>query len=615
MHSLLENFLLVIAIPFCAWIFCMHYRIKNIHKYEIENYNYSVDRNLKLIPWLKEFARDCLHSYSLKNDRTYYHAFISYKRVPDERDAFKLCELLVEKGLKIGIVESRLESDELLRNIGDDVGIGLHLDHRLFQSSVVVSIASSETFLSYWTLYEITNAMMFSNAIILVLSEKKSVYEILPLKSLIFRRLIAAPVYAIESDGDISSTTDRIASVLKKQKIGKGRIQSDFLAFIIISTLSIIFVVGKTAANRNFEFSYNLSDICILITISLLVSIIVPCRKRMTNVDLGYSGFNKILKGWNADIIRIIGFFIFTSGLWLIVNYAPRSFPVILAPIWFMFCGIIPGIHSSIQIGLINSHNRGERLRIFKRHINSKKKQPHFKDKVKQEFFLKTQMLEGLALVFLEKEKFLSAIGIYTDFLKQRPDSTMGWYGIAYALYQLSSYEMDLEKLKIGMQCALRSIHEDGSNEYAHTIYKMMTTVTPLKSIDENSIVYYNDDPLLISKLINFNGEVIVSDFHTIDSLEDRLNILMLIKYNEKKYALDLLLHAIWDPNSDVRAAALKTIGHWGSNCEVRSELEKLVESNLCKGIKYNLRQAINHIKDCHPENKEWAESLLKIIN
>jgi hypothetical protein len=224
------------------------------------------------------------------------------------------------------------------------------------------------------------------------------------------------------------------------------------------------------------------------------------------------------------------------------------------------------------------------------------------------------QMLEQLGYLFLNKEMNVSAAGLFSTLVKNKPDSTMGWYGIANSLYRISLIEKDLNKLKIGVQCVLRSIDEDENNEFAKELHQWMITRTPLKDKSTSNILRFNGDSKIITELIGFNGKILISDFQNIESWEERMQIIMFLENNKEEYAGDLYLHALDDPNNDVKMAALKRIGFWGNKNEVRDILVEMVESKAWDDVGHYLGMAINRVKIYYPEYEEWAEPLLKIV-
>lgn len=191
----------------------------------------------------------------------------------------------------------------------------------------------------------------------------------------------------------------------------------------------------------------------------------------------------------------------------------------------------------------------------------------------------------------------------------------MGWYGIAYSLYRISSLEKDLKKLKIGVQCVLRSIHKDGNNKYAKELHEWMITRTPLKNDPTEDILCFDDDPKNISELLGFNGKILISDFRKIESWEERMQVIMFLENNKERYTGDLYLDALTDPNDDVKMATLKRIGYWGSDIEVRDSLEKMVESKAWDDVGHYLGIAISRVKQHYPEYEDWAVPLLKIVH
>lgn len=298
----MDNLFLIAAVAISSWFYTKFQRVESIRGYEIENANYPIEAGI--MPWLRD-------SYNLKSHPTRFHAFVSFKRDPDEEYAGELAIALKKKGLEIAIINNRLEPSELVRNVGNDVGIRLHLDHRLFQSFGVVLVASKKTFTSYWTSHEFTAAMMFSNAVIVVLVDNSVPDDILPNKSWPFRKLVTAPVYVVDGYGNISEIIDRVGGVLRLASLGEVRTKLDLWTAVIIAVLSLVFIFGVFLATGEMVSLMKFPEMLIYITISLATSLIMPCRLRIPREEFIRAGFKPVLKGWNADIYRINGFFSF----------------------------------------------------------------------------------------------------------------------------------------------------------------------------------------------------------------------------------------------------------------------------------------------------------------
>ncbi|WP_339138139.1 MAG: hypothetical protein WGN25_07945 [Candidatus Electrothrix sp. GW3-4] len=229
------------------------------------------------------------------------------------------------------------------------------------------------------------------------------------------------------------------------------------------------------------------------------------------------------------------------------------------------------------------------------------------------------QMLEEAAYIFLNKKMYISATGVFTTLVTENPRSSMGWYGIANALYCLAAGDMKMNKLSwmnritLGYQCILRSIEEDQDNKYAKELCHWMVTKSPLRDEDVSELQPFHDALKLIRKVAGFNANTLIENFQQHASMM-RMKIIMCFEGIEEQYVGDLFVSALSDPDKDVKMAALKRIGMWGNREEVRSTLEEMVASEAWDELGPYPSMGIWAVQARYPEYKDWSAPLLEKI-
>ncbi|MCP4109698.1 MAG: hypothetical protein GY749_29965 [Desulfobacteraceae bacterium] len=220
------------------------------------------------------------------------------------------------------------------------------------------------------------------------------------------------------------------------------------------------------------------------------------------------------------------------------------------------------------------------------------------------------QAFESAAITFLNQNLYVSAACIFVNIVEINPENSMAWYGLANSLYCLAGKEGDLSILELSMSCVYRSLEEDNTNSMAAELSDWIINNTPLHPDVYSDCSPFNEDPKLILNQVGFTRECVANDFTRLESWQERMQIVMwLYDINEPYYA-DILIKALNDLHNDVKMAALKRIGPFGNQSEIRDKLENMLITEEFINIEPYFSIALGNIYRNADDSYEWVETL-----
>lgn len=222
--------------------------------------------------------------------------------------------------------------------------------------------------------------------------------------------------------------------------------------------------------------------------------------------------------------------------------------------------------------------------------------------------------LERAALVFLHHNCFASAIGAFSRLVEAEPGYSMGWYGLANALYCLSGEKGDLALLRNAVSSAKRALETDAANEMAKQLLEWVPQRTPLSEDDVTTAETFTTVPADLAGRTGFTENTFADDMEVLPQRTSRMQIVMWLGMFKEPFGTEILLRALDDSDPDVRMAALKRLDPDDEDMRVRAKLERLAFSDAGASTEPYLSMALRRFARDSPDSDHWAARILKAI-
>jgi hypothetical protein len=321
-------------------------RVHDVSPYEIKHGNYLV-MQLSWLRVIRDLLRTCI--FELRQVKFQYHAFISFRTVPDGPRAAEITRALRAQGLKVMFQEERLERKELSMNVGRDIGISHYLRNGLLQSSAVVLVASESTFCSRWVIEEFALAMWASSLVVIVVVDGSRPETILPFRSLAFRWLPSSPVYVIHAGSGDERYMTGITRVVNSCPVGRGRSYNDFLAAGAASLVTLAAVLVTLLVGGWVIPVTQFPGLLFYFGVVLCAALVVPCRAKPKRKMLAQQGFQRLIRGWNTDAYRLNGMIVLPLSFCLLGALFTGWVEFVLMFLWFIIYPAFTSIPYWIQ--------------------------------------------------------------------------------------------------------------------------------------------------------------------------------------------------------------------------------------------------------------------------
>jgi hypothetical protein len=202
-----------------------------------------------------------------------------------------------------------------------------------------------------------------------------------------------------------------------------------------------------------------------------------------------------------------------------------------------------------------------------------------------------------------------AAAYIFGELVRAEPEHSLGWYGLAYELYDIFAANGDLDLLCDSLRCARRSLQEDPDNPLVQGLVEAIRTGTPLPRESFDRGEPFQGEVATLLQESGCEPDTLTSAFHTLSAWEHRLQVVMWLDVLDPQIYVPLLVAAAErDSHRDVRMGALKRMPDHSRAPEVRGALERIVSSGEGTTIEPYLSMALQAIRE------PWAARLYEQI-